>query len=798
MEIEAKKYFIEQDFPLDLRFSLEKIGAYYKELSQTSAISTKEHANQVIQILNDNPDLVNGITNTYDVLKYSKEIDDVLSDLFPIALQQNEIKFAAMPFQEDVFKASLRYENIITAAGEDFKLEIKNFDEDHYYIMGCSIILMQYYQYKIDFRRPFFYEIPDINGVLRYYRMLYNGDYTSIEKKEETPILTQEDVDLLIDNFDSISLWKEKFPPNGYLFKGFVIANLYDATTDVSISNFKSGLLRYEQEEVDFTSDFEKIFQAIFNISELSVGFSNYNEEENTFELVPFTNISSYLLYGDTKSSCNTVLCMGSYNAVFETGKYFAISDVENIHTKHPNVKMYENLNDQGIRSVILAPIRSKGKLLGIMELASPRKRELNSINANKLDDLMPYLIDSVLRNKAQQENEIELVIQNECTSIHKSVYWKFEQEAKRFIKLQLSNDPNAQFRDVVFRDVYPLFGQVDFRGSSEARNKATQQDILLQLSNAIYILKEAYLNDPLPVYEQLIFHLNTFYKDISTVLEVDSERKVLNFLKHNIQPLFSHFLVKNDVLNNLVVSYRDQIEDNLGLVYKYRKIYDDTVTLLNKRMASVLKKKQKEAQKIYPHYFELFKTDGVEHNMYVGESITKEDSFNKIYLYNLRLWQLQLMCEMENVHFKLSRKQENPLEVASMILVFNNSLSVRYRMDEKRFDVDGTYNARYEVVKKRVDKAYIKGTEERVTQPGKLAIVYSQKEDEEEYLRYVSFLQTKKYFGNEVEIVELQDLQAVTGLKAIRVNILYSIDEKGKPKKDLYTYNDLLQETIY
>jgi hypothetical protein len=26
--------------------------------------------------------------------------------------------------------------------------------------------------------------------------------------------------------------------------------------------------------------------------------------------------------------------------------------------------------------------------------------------------------------------------------------------------------------------------------------------------------------------------------------------------------------------------------------------------------------------------------------------------------------------------------------------------------MDEKRFDVDGTYNARYEVVKKRIDKA--------------------------------------------------------------------------------------------
>ena len=75
------------------------------------------------------------------------------------------------------------------------------------------------------------------------------------------------------------------------------------------------------------------------------------------------------------------------------------------------------------------------------------------------------------------------------------------------------------------------------------------------------------------------------------------------------------------------------------------------------------------------------------------------------------------------------------------MILVFNGLCRSGFRMDEKRFDVDGTYNARYEVVKKRVDKANIQGTEERVTQEGKIVIIYSQKEDEKEYLKYIAFL---------------------------------------------------------
>ena len=146
----------------------------------------------------------------------------------------------------------------------------------------------------------------------------------------------------------------------------------------------------------------------------------------------------------------------------------------------------------------------------------------------------------------------------------------------------------------------------------------------------------------------------------------------------------------------------------------------------------------------------------------------------------------------MENTHYNLKPELAVPLDVASLMLVYSTSLSIRFRMDEKRFDVDGTYNARYEVIKKRIDKSYIKGTNERLTQPGKLSIVYSQKKDEMEYLRYISFLKSKGYFTNNIEIVELDGLQGVTGLKAIRAEILY---KKGKETKKTYTYEDLMEE---
>jgi hypothetical protein len=149
-------------------------------------------------------------------------------------------------------------------------------------------------------------------------------------------------------------------------------------------------------------------------------------------------------------------------------------------------------------------------------------------------------------------------------------------------------------------------------------------------------------------------------------------------------------------------------------------------------------------------------------------------------------------MVEMETAHYKLKPKLPIPLDVASLIMVHNSSLDIRFRMDEKRFDVDGTYNARYEIIKKRIDKAYIKGTRERLTQPGKMIIVYAQKNDEQEYLRYIAFLKAKGYFTNNIEMVELETLQGVSGLKAIRAEILYKTEADEKRS---YTYEDLMEE---
>lgn len=778
--------------PLILKVSFNKLLSQYEDLIRADNDFIATNARRVLKIAEENPILRDGFSDLEVLNTHEKEIEGILQDAFSPILTKNEIKTASVPFHNIIFNSSERFKSILKTAGNDFELEIKNMPTDQRYIMACTIILNFCYGQNLFFKRPFFYEIPDADGVMRYYKILYNADFTEIVPKKNTPKITKEDYYELLDNFENIELWKEKFPPNSYDFNGFVISNIFDVTDDQSISNIKSSLIGDDKRKKQgFMENFHEIFRSLLGLENIKVGFSIYNSKEDTFEKVYGAGMGSYLLNENTSLKCSEAMCSKSYQTLMKDKKFYAVSDVDKFFKiSKGEAPQYKTLKDQGIKSAILAPIANEDGLMGVLEIVSEKPYVLNSINANKLVDVMPFIISAVERSKNEEENLIEAIIQKECTSIHPSVHWRFEKEAKKFIKDDLSGK-EPSFNKIAFENIYPLYGQIDIKGSSDARNWATRQDLTLQLNAVKSILEAAFKLEELPIYEQYIYQIKDFLNRLEKNFQVDSEQQISAFFKDEIDSVLEHLYVI-DQLKPQIDTYFNSIHDDLNELYHNRKDYDDTISLINKEMASLLDAKQVEAQLMYPHYFERFKTDGVEHNMYIGESITKDDSFNPVYLYNLRLWQLQVMCEMENAYYQMKSEFPIALDVASMILVFNQSLSISFRMDEKQFDVDGTYNARYEIVKKRVDKAYIKGTQERVTQKGKISIVYSQKEDEREYLRYIKFLQSKKYLDNDVEIVELQDLQAVTGLKAIRASVLY---HKEKDDKAFYTYDDLMKE---
>ncbi len=112
-------------------------------------------------------------------------------------------------------------------------------------------------------------------------------------------------------------------------------------------------------------------------------------------------------------------------------------------------------------------------------------------------------------------------------------------------------------------------------------------------------------------------------------------------------------------------------------------------------------------------------------------------------------------------------------MQTTHLIFVYEKLIDISFRTDEQRFDVEGSYNIRYQMVKKRIDKAHVKHSTERVTQPGKIAIIYFNSWEAQEYLGYIRKLQQKNVLEEHIEYIEIEELQGVEGLKALRVGVI-------------------------
>ncbi|MGJ8760061.1 GAF domain-containing protein [Polaribacter sp. HaHaR_3_91] len=792
MKIIESKLVAETDLPLQLNVSFNKVFDLFKKYADMEYAKHPYHssAKKMVQLINKHPELNDGFSDYSLLDKYKEQIDLLLNPLFPEPLLLNEIKAASIPFSFTSFKFTNRFENILKNAGENYELNVRNFEEDSMYIMACTFILSFVHGFNVDLKRPFYFDIPDnTTGTMKYYRTTFNGDFSDITATENAPKLTEKDFKELLNNFDNIALWKEKFPPNSYIFRGFGLISLFDVTSEEMLSSIKANLLKGGQ---NLIPKLQSNLRDFYSIRDLKLGYSIF-DNVNTKICETQVNKSNSLILNhgieincDSSYFCNTIM-----QKVFKDHETFIISDVADYGVKTGNNLFSKNLQENNIQSIILIPIKATNNGdLALLEIASPRAYDLNSVNINKLKDIIPVFEAAVKRTSEERQNILEATIQENYTSIHSSVKWRFYEAAEKYHTTRQTNT-NAKLDEIVFNDVYPLFGQSDIKGSSVARNKAIQEDLTTQLTLAITVLKDACKTEKLPIYNELMFRVTSYLNDVKEGLNAGDEINILDFLNREIYPVFNHINKISTELSQKVSVYMKRLDKNLNVVYEKRKEYENSVTLLNDKLAQFLDNKQKQAQEMFPHYFERYKTDGVEYNMYIGQAITKKKKFDDLYLYNLRLWQLQTTYEMENLAFYERKNMQHDLQVASLILVHSNAMAIKFRMDEKQFDVDGAYNIRYEIIKKRIDKANIKGTDERLTVPGKIAIVYSQDKDALEYIKYINYLQSKNQLGK-IEFLELEDLQGASGLKALRVEVIYqtSFDENKT-----ITFNDLIKE---
>ena len=760
-------------FPFKSRLSLTPLVDFWERLLAEGQCGMNPLASVIRQKLENAPELKKLIEDLTILEKHQELIELLMTVVFPPAFWESDCAAAFVPFQFTSFYATPLFKTLFRMEGQDFTPQLNINHEQWQWgrnLKAYIFILQKCYGFDVTWDFPLIAKAKcPKTGLDRFFNIVLDPKFLEIKVRGEPRSLTEKDRRRLLSNVTDLQLWMELIPPENFEFQGFVVFRAADVTAREMLSALQADLFEKEAifQREGFAGLQEKL-QIYLQEKDISLGLAAIRGEQ--ILLLPHS-------HKQPETSCILENAAHYQRSEFKGSIFSQVIEqrqplvVEDLRHYPKGTVLEDRLLEQGFQSVYIAPLLHQDRLLGTLMLKSKRPGALNALNTTTLRlPVLPLFAVALNRSLEQLNQKIQSVIKEEFTAIHPSVEWRFQEAALHYI--QHKDEGVSALEPIVFPQVYPLFGVSDIKMSSDHRNAAIQADLIEHFSLAQEILQLAYAHRPLPILAAYNHRLDKHIKGLQVGLSAGDEATKPFFIQQVIEPIFDQLATFGPKVAEKIASYRAALDPQTKTIYRNRRAFEEGLKLINETIAAYLDQEEAKAQGYFPHYFEKVKTDGVEHTIYIGASMVKDGNFSRMYLKNLRLWQLMVMCEVVRLSEELKGRLPVPLETTHLILAQDSPLSIFFSPDERHFEVAGAYDIRHEIIKKRIDKAMIKGKSERLTQPGKIAIVYSQKQEATEYLEYIDYLQTAGFLQAEAEEVDLEDLQGAQGLRALRVTV--------------------------
>lgn len=698
------------------------------------------------------------------------------SMLFPLVSKDERHTYAlATPYKFQVFYYSDCFRQLFMNESETELLLPENLSLQDLKYIECSMIydhiLNKFYNIKLNDSPDLIYKrVDNKTDLVKYYKIRYDRRFIDIHLKGDLPDI--KDCAVCLNTFRILDLEKQlhTMPLELFDIEGFALWIAEDVTTSEAMETVKKILLQQHEYNAQIFKDLKDAIQVLVGLKDVEVGLMPFVKINDKFVLEEdFTKHGIVSKYWKADNENDQAMFQYYIDFLHEMNEPMPVSSVtEEMLGFAPFLRP---VFEKGTRSFINYPLGSSDGLLGMLEICSPVKNLLTHEIMSRLEPVIPMLSLALLKYRDLYYQQIETLIKEKFTALQHSVEWKFAEVAWKNLKQKGSDIAIAK---VSFENVYPLYGAIDVRSSSEERSIAIQKDLKQHLQLIDQTLDKLNQFISLPLLEGIKFKTQELKLSIEKTLITKDEMYIKDFIENEVQPVLAHLRKNEGKIKAILDDYFNIVDDDKSILYHHRKEYDQTLTTINNTILEYLEDEENKIQLAYPHYFERFRTDGIDYNIYIGQSISPNCPFDLLYLKNLRLWQLSSMAEIALLTYRLIPQLRIPLQTTQLILVHSQTLTINFRSDERKFDVEGSYNMRYETAKKRLDKVLIKNSNERLTQPGKLAIVYTSPKEQNEYQEYFQFLQNKNIIKPGVEFLELEELQGLYGLKAMRVEVVY------------------------
>jgi hypothetical protein len=624
------------------------------------------------------------------------------------------------------------------------------------------------YLKKTEWIRKF--EDPD-TGLDKYFQVNIDTRFIDVRPTNQLPAMD-------CSSMSPASVWGEEFKKlqhkvslNDFEARGFSIITLTDVTAEQAVEQVSRLVIHHSEK------DKRPLFDEITHALQTVIGSKDYQ-----FGLVPFLSINDRpaLIFDKTPYSIILQVCLN-----FNISKK-EFSKLRNDFTNNPRTIVWSAgdleshlpefvgnaFRQAGIGTYFMFPIYHNEQVTGFFEVSSRlAKYMLSEAQMVRLKSVFPIMTQLIQDIIARFNHSIENIIKEKFTSIQPAVQWKFNEAAWHYLRDHHDEEGADMVENIIFKNLHPLYGAVDIRNSTILRNQALERDYMIQLKSLISALTSLHYHGK-PQLDHIMTSANNWRQIIQEPLNTQQEVRLNEFFDLDVQHELENLLQDEPESKEFLIPYFQSIDEENGVAFYNRRSLEAAIKKLNSTINNFYENTSVDLLKIFPCYFEKFRTDGVEYDIYVGQSIVPHEAFKKEHLQEMKRWQLRSMIQVVQLVQDLVPDMDFPLQTTQLLFIHPQTIDITFRKDERRFDVEGAYNIRYHIIKKRIDKVLILDSNERLTLPGKIAIIYFDERDAQEFKGFIKELQDENLLLNDLEELDLEALQGVDGLKAIRIGV--------------------------
>ncbi|HEY0174737.1 MAG TPA: GAF domain-containing protein, partial [Pedobacter sp.] len=532
-----------------------------------------------------------------------------------------------------------------------------------------NLILQKFYGFTLDGQSYHIKTILDEEThLLKYYRLNVDSRFLEITCKGVLPELTLQNAkEYMKDESNSLEVLTGMMPPEMFSIEGASIITLTDVTAEYALESIKNTIIEHNQCQEGWTvSTISKALKSLVGSDAINFGLLPYiqlNKKTLLYSHEGFESVVIQQAKSDGMPEAEYASLVDSFVAHPRRLIFPEISAEE--YDKYPMLKL---ISESEISSYALFPLYYNAKLVGCLELYTKDATAFNGNTLSKIEAAFPLLAQLYQNIIVDFNNEIMAIVTDKFTGLQPSVQWSFYQAAYDYMKSG-GWEKNLPIDTVYFKDVQPFYGAIDIRNSSIERNLMIRKDLFAHFEVLETTLSNLRAKIPGNLEESLpkagVWNRHSF--------DDMSDREIMktdDYLQRQLPPYLNLLKDVHPEVTELIEEYFETTRPG-GKIFENRDNYELSMQMINHALNRRLDEFNAELQEIYPCYFEKFRTDGVEFDIYLGQSITPDIKFTDDLLHDFRFRQLKVIAEITKITANLTPHLPLPLETTQLIFVY-------------------------------------------------------------------------------------------------------------------------------